>query len=66
MWDRIKGVWTVAGDRYLARLRQNTGVRRLRMLEGKWVAAEGQVYEAWDPEEYLIDANDLLTLGITV
>lgn len=66
MWDRIKSVWTIAGERYLARLRQNTGVRRLRMLEGKWVAAEGQVYEAWDPDEHLINANDLLALGITL
>lgn len=66
MWDRIKSVWTASGERYLDRLRNNTGVRRLRMLEGKWVAAEGQVYETWDPVVHLIDDNGLAELGITV
>ncbi len=65
MWDRIGQRWTESGQRYLDRLNKNTGVRRLRMLEGKWVAAEGQVYEAWDPIVHLLDANDLIELGIT-
>jgi len=66
MWDRVRKCWTASGERYLARLRKNTGVRRLRMLEGKWVAAEGQVYEAWDPNEHLLDINDLRSLGVLV
>lgn len=40
----------------LAILQAMTGVRRKRLYEGLWVAAEGSVYEdAWDPAENVID-----------
>jgi PBSX family phage terminase large subunit len=48
--------WTPEGADYvggtLARL---TGVRRARLFEGRWAAAEGLVYEAWDAAVHLID-----------
>jgi phage terminase large subunit len=54
MWDRAKQRWTPAGERYLARLDQHTGVRYQRLRLGRWVAAEGQVYEEWDDAVHLI------------
>ena len=41
---------------YIAGLRALTGVRRARLYEGRWVRAEGTVYDCWEPEKYLIDA----------
>jgi len=47
--------WTAQGKAYMARLAMLTSVRRARLLEGKWAAAEGQVYETWDDTRHLID-----------
>ncbi|MEJ7901244.1 MAG: hypothetical protein WKF63_05315, partial [Thermomicrobiales bacterium] len=66
MWDNVRQEWTPSGLRYMKRLDKLSGVRYQRLRLGKWVAAEGQVYEAWDPDEHLINVNDLLALGITV
>jgi phage terminase large subunit len=45
MWDRKRKAWTEPGRRYLEeRLGNLTGVRRQRLLEGLWIAAEGAVY----------------------
>jgi hypothetical protein len=41
-------------DYIVGKLGQLTGVRRLRLLEGKWVAAEGLVYEEFSPGLHLI------------
>jgi PBSX family phage terminase large subunit len=49
------GQWTEYGRDYLARLDSLTGARYQRMRWGKWVAAEGLVYEAWDPNVHLVD-----------
>ncbi|WP_439627504.1 phage terminase large subunit [Gemmata sp.] len=44
-FDHRARAWTDAGRRYVhGRLRQMTGTRRKRFLEGKWVSAEGAVY----------------------
>lgn len=40
---------TEAGVSYLGRLDNLTGVRKQRLRYGKWTAAEGLVYENWDP-----------------
>jgi len=40
---------------YIGMLRSLTGVRRARLYEGKWVRAEGTVYECWDPSRHAID-----------
>ncbi|WP_043180291.1 phage terminase large subunit [Streptomyces sp. NRRL F-5123] len=49
------GEWTEYGRAYLERLDSLTGARKDRMRFGKWVAAEGLVYEAWDPAVHLVD-----------
>lgn len=52
------GEWTEYGRTYMARLASLTGVRRARLFEGKWVAAEGLVYDEFDPNVHLIDHFD--------
>jgi PBSX family phage terminase large subunit len=54
LYDNSVGKWTPTGEKYLARLQNLTGVRRLRLYEGKWVAAEGQVYDTFDPSIHVI------------
>lgn len=49
------GEWTEAGKTYLARLDQLTGPRYHRLRHGRWVGAEGQVYEEWNPEVHLVN-----------
>lgn len=43
------GTLTDAGEAYMARLQGLTGVRRLRLLQGLWAAAEGLIWEGWNP-----------------
>jgi PBSX family phage terminase large subunit len=40
---------------YIERLSQLTGVRRQRLYEGRWVAAEGSVYSEWDATIHMVD-----------
>jgi phage terminase large subunit len=47
------GEWTPAGEDYLARLDALTGVRYERLRLGKWAAAEGLVYDTFDPAIHL-------------
>jgi phage terminase large subunit len=49
------GAPTPAGAAYMARLERLTGLRRSRLLHGLWVAAEGVIYEGWDPGVHLIE-----------
>lgn len=47
--------WTPQGRQYISRLKGSlTGVRRSRGLDGRWVAAEGIIYEGWDEAVHLI------------
>jgi phage terminase large subunit len=48
------GTYTQAGKDYFDKLNALTGVRRLRLLEGKWAAAEGVVYEEFDAATHVI------------
>ena len=48
-YDRKKGQWTPDGEQYISRLKLMTGARRKRFLEGIWAAAEGLVYDGFDP-----------------
>lgn len=41
------------------RLDRLTGVLRERLKEGRWVRAEGVVYETFNPEIHLIDESDM-------
>jgi PBSX family phage terminase large subunit len=45
---------TKSGEEYLAKLKRLTGVRRRRLLLGEWVAAEGIVYEGFDPDIHIV------------
>jgi phage terminase large subunit len=49
------GTLTPRGADYLAKLDALTGVRRLRLRDGKWAAAEGVIYEDYDPAVHLVD-----------
>lgn len=50
------GDWTDQGRTYvMGTLARLTGVRRARLYEGKWAAAEGIVYDHWDASIHLVD-----------
>jgi phage terminase large subunit len=49
------GVLTPAGEAYMLKLEALSGVRKARLLKGLWQAAEGLVYELYDPAVHLID-----------
>lgn len=50
------GTLTPDGEEYIVgKLHKLTGVRRLRLLDGIWAAAEGIIYEEYDPTVHLID-----------
>ncbi|MET8987748.1 phage terminase large subunit [Nonomuraea wenchangensis] len=53
------GQWTEYGRDYLAKLDTLTGARYERMRWGKWVSAEGLVYETFDPAVHLVDRFDV-------
>lgn len=53
LYDR--GEWTEYGRTYIERLESLTGHRYARLRWGKWVAAEGLIYEAWDESLHVID-----------
>lgn len=49
------GSFTPAGAAYFAKLDALTGVRRLRLRDGKWAAVEGQIYESFDESIHIVD-----------
>jgi phage terminase large subunit len=49
------GAKTRAGQDYMARLDALTGVRKLRLRDGIWAAAEGVIHEEFDPALHLVD-----------
>lgn len=49
------GVLTEQGKRTMAVLDALTGVRRLRLRDGRWVSAEGVVYEGFSAAIHVID-----------
>lgn len=48
------GEVTPEGESYIGRLDALTGVRYYRLRKGLWVAAEGMIYEEWDPAIHII------------
>jgi len=46
---------TEAGVSYLGRLDNLTGVRKQRLRHGLWTAADGLVYDNWDPAVHIPD-----------
>lgn len=54
LFDDAGGI-TEQGERSLAALRTLTGSRRARLLEGRWVGAEGQFFEEWDEDLHVVE-----------
>jgi phage terminase large subunit len=55
LFDQTGQCWTDRGLAYLRKLDALTGVRYKRLRKGLWVAAEGQIYDDWDPAVHLLD-----------
>lgn len=59
-WDARANDWTDEGRSYvLGTLERLTGVRKLRLRDGKWVGAENMVYPDWDTTVHVIDSFPL-------
>lgn len=58
LFDPTGGI-TPRGASYLAKLDTLSGVRFARLRRGLWVAAEGVIYEEWDPATHLIDPFEI-------
>lgn len=54
-WNIERDEPTEKGAAYLAKLDALTGVRKPRLRYGKWVQAEGTVYDGWDRKTHVID-----------
>ena len=53
------GEVTSQGAEYLSKLDRLTGVRYLRLRRGLWVAAEGIIYESFDPAIHILDRFEI-------
>lgn len=51
--------WTERGLVYLSKLDALTGPRKARLRYGRWVQAEGVVYDNWDAQVHVIDRFDI-------
>lgn len=59
-WDGETSDWTVEGRKYVVGiLDELTGVRYKRLRVGLWAAAEGIIYEGWDPRIHLRTVQEL-------
>jgi hypothetical protein len=63
LWDADAREWTEQGRRTLAVLDALTGVRKERLRYGRWVSAEGVVFEL-DPRRHVLSRAALVGLGI--
>lgn len=57
LWDGEK--WTERGAAYISVLDALSGARKSRLRFGKWVQAEGAVYDTWDRNTHLIDRFEI-------
>lgn len=53
------GQMTERGEAYMRKLDNLTGVRKQRLRYGRWVMAEGAVYEDYSPAVHLIDRFEI-------
>ena len=53
------GTMTDAGQDYMAKLDALTGVRYLRLRKGLWAAAEGVIFEEFNPALHVIDRRPI-------
>ena len=54
LFDHKTKQWTEKGRNYLARLDNLSGLRYDRLRLGKWVSAEGQVYDMFDNQKHVV------------
>ena len=59
LYDEQAGAMTRAGEVYIGRLDNLTGVRHKRLRLGLWVGAEGLVYDLWDPAVHEIEPFEI-------
>lgn len=59
LFDPVTKQITEQGKRTMETLDALTGVRRERGRFGRWVSAEGVVYDEWDPALHVIDRFDI-------
>ena len=59
LYYREDGTRTEKGEAYISKLDSLTGVRKLRLKDGLWVAAEGLIYEEWDPVVHVVDRFEI-------
>lgn len=59
LFDQDTGEITVEGANYMRKLDNLTGVRYLRLRKGIWAAAEGLVYDGFDPAIHILDNFDI-------
>lgn len=59
LWDDEREYWTEAGLRYMSVLDALSGVRRLRLRDGIWAAAEGMIYPEWDDNIHIIQSFEI-------
>ena len=53
LYDAHSGTWTPEGAAYISKLDALTGVRYERLRGGRWAAAEGLIYDTFDPAVHL-------------
>lgn len=53
-WSVERQDWTIAGRRYLKALEGLSGVKRKRLVDGIWCAAEGQVFPEFEIGTHLL------------
>lgn len=58
LFDQETGAITPEGERTLAQLERLTGYRRARLYEGRWVQAEGVVFDTWSDDENVTEAAE--------
>jgi phage terminase large subunit len=59
LWDARRERWTMFGETYIRKLHALTGVRKRRLADGEWCAAEGQVFDEYDTALHLVSDADL-------
>lgn len=59
IFDSMTNAYTDKGAKYLAKLDALSGPRYLRLRKGIWAAAEGMVYDTWDPAIHLINRFEI-------
>jgi phage terminase large subunit len=51
--------WTREGREYMETLKQLSGVRRERLLFGRWASVEGAVFPEWDPAIHVVEPFEI-------